>query len=108
MKLGQASRVISVPSGFFGGFVGTLFGTGGPFYVIYLNLRHLDKSAFRYIRRPVFDRWRNASYRLRSEGFLHAGNVELHGFSRACCRAGFVFWRQDTLCAGPGYVRQVD
>jgi hypothetical protein len=47
MKLGQANRLISVPSGFFGGFVGTLFGTGGPFYVIYLNLRHLDKSAFR-------------------------------------------------------------
>jgi hypothetical protein len=29
------------------GRVGTLFGTGGPFYVIYLRLRDLDKSAFR-------------------------------------------------------------
>ena len=27
--------------------VGTLFGTGGPFYVIYLNLRGLDRSVFR-------------------------------------------------------------
>jgi len=27
--------------------VGTLFGTGGPFYAIYFNLRGLDKNAFR-------------------------------------------------------------
>ena len=54
LKLGQASRVISVPSGFFGGFVGTLFGTGGPFYVIYLNLRHLDKNSFRATFATIF------------------------------------------------------
>jgi uncharacterized membrane protein YfcA len=54
MKLGQANRVISVPSGFFGGFVGTLFGTGGPFYVIYLNLRHLDKNSFRATFATIF------------------------------------------------------
>ena len=30
-----------------GGIVGALFGTGGPFYVIYLKLRQLDKQAFR-------------------------------------------------------------
>ena len=54
MKPGQASRKISVASGFFGGFVGTLFGTGGPFYVIYLNLRHLDKSSFRASFAAIF------------------------------------------------------
>ena len=54
MKRGQARRVISVPSGFFGGFVGTLFGTGGPFYVIYLNLRHLDKNSFRATFATIF------------------------------------------------------
>lgn len=54
MKLGQANRVICVPSGFFGGFVGTLFGTGGPFYVIYLNLRHLDKNSFRATFATIF------------------------------------------------------
>jgi len=54
MKLGQASKVISVPSGFFGGFLGTLFGTGGPFYVIYLNLRHLDKNSFRATFATIF------------------------------------------------------
>ena len=30
-----------------GGFVGTIFGTGGPFYVVYLGLRALEKTAFR-------------------------------------------------------------
>jgi uncharacterized membrane protein YfcA len=54
VKLGRASRKISIPSGFFGGFVGTLFGTGGPFYVIYLNLRHLDKNSFRATFATIF------------------------------------------------------
>ncbi len=54
MNLGRASRRIAVPAGFFGGFVGTLFGTGGPFYVIYLNLRHLDKNAFRATFAAIF------------------------------------------------------
>ena len=43
----SASRAASVGCGFLGGLVGTLFGTGGPFYVIYLNLRGLDRPAFR-------------------------------------------------------------
>jgi uncharacterized membrane protein YfcA len=43
----QASRLWAAPAGAFGGLIGTLFGTGGPFYVIYLRLRHLDKTAFR-------------------------------------------------------------
>lgn len=54
VKLGQASRKIAVTAGFFGGFVGTLFGTGGPFYVIYLNLRHLDKTSFRATFAAIF------------------------------------------------------
>ena len=54
MKIGQANRVVSIPSGFFGGFVGTMFGTGGPFYVIYLNLRHLDKNTFRATFAAIF------------------------------------------------------
>ena len=40
-------RIWSIFAGGFGGFIGTLFGTGGPFYVVYLNLRQLDKSQFR-------------------------------------------------------------
>ena len=54
VQLGKAKKIISAPSGFFGGFVGTLFGTGGPFYVIYLNLRHLDKGAFRATFATIF------------------------------------------------------
>jgi uncharacterized protein len=41
------SRGLAAVGGVTGGLVGTLFGTGGPFYVVYLRLRELDKSAFR-------------------------------------------------------------
>jgi hypothetical protein len=43
----RASRAAATYCGILGGLVGTLFGTGGPFYVIYLRLRGLDKGAFR-------------------------------------------------------------
>ena len=41
------SRLAAIVCGLFGGLVGTLFGTGGPFYAIYFTLRRLDKEAFR-------------------------------------------------------------
>ena len=44
----------AVPSGIFGGLIGTLFGTGGPFYVIYLQLQGLGKAAFRATIATVF------------------------------------------------------
>ena len=43
----RASAWAAVMCGVLGGLVGTLFGTGGPFYVIYFNLRKLEKAAFR-------------------------------------------------------------
>lgn len=43
----RGSRLFAVPCGFVGGVIGTLFGTGGPLYVIYFGLRGLDKDAFR-------------------------------------------------------------
>src|SRR5260370_3718492 len=43
----RGSRAAATYCGLLGGLVGTLFGTGGPFYVIYLNLRGLDRLAFR-------------------------------------------------------------
>ncbi len=43
----RGSRWWAIPAGSLGGIVGALFGTGGPFYVIYLKLRGLDKSQFR-------------------------------------------------------------
>ncbi len=43
----QGSRLWAAPLGFLAGLVGTTFGTGGPFVVIYLTLRQLDKLSFR-------------------------------------------------------------
>lgn len=43
----RGSRAFAVICGVLGGLMGTVFGTGGPFYVIYLNLRTVDKTVFR-------------------------------------------------------------
>lgn len=43
----RGGRIWALPLGFLAGLVGTVFGTGGPFTVIYLTLRQLDKTAFR-------------------------------------------------------------
>jgi uncharacterized membrane protein YfcA len=43
----QAPRAAAAAWGFLGGAVGALFGTGGPFYVMYFYLRRLEKSVFR-------------------------------------------------------------
>lgn len=47
VKEHRGGRAWAVPAGFLGGIVGAIFGTGGPFYVIYFRLRGLDKTAFR-------------------------------------------------------------
>jgi uncharacterized membrane protein YfcA len=43
----RGSRMWAAVCGILGGLVGTVFGTGGPFYAIYLNLRTRDKAVFR-------------------------------------------------------------
>ncbi len=48
------TRWWAVPAGSLGGLVGTLFGTGGPFYVIYLQLRRLNKTPFRATFATIF------------------------------------------------------
>jgi uncharacterized membrane protein YfcA len=48
------SRWWAIIAGGFGGFIGTLFGTGGPFYVIYLRLRGLDMTVFRATVATIF------------------------------------------------------
>ncbi len=48
------SRRWAVLAGSFGGLVGALFGTGGPFYVAYLKMRQLDKGTFRATIAMVF------------------------------------------------------
>jgi len=50
----HASRIWAIPAGTLGTMVGTLFGTGGPFYVIYLQLQGLDKSVFRSTMATIF------------------------------------------------------
>lgn len=42
-----AARGWGILAGTSGGLIGTLFGTGGPFYVMYFKARGLDKAAFR-------------------------------------------------------------
>lgn len=44
----------ALPLGWAGGFISTLYGTGGPFYVIYLSMRGLDKHEFRATVAAVF------------------------------------------------------
>ena len=41
------SRLWAMPWGAIGGLINALFGTGGPFYVIYLKLRGLGKDELR-------------------------------------------------------------
>jgi uncharacterized membrane protein YfcA len=43
----SGSRRWAAVAGFGGGLVGALFGTGGPFYVVYYKMRQLDKGQFR-------------------------------------------------------------
>jgi uncharacterized membrane protein YfcA len=50
----RASQFWALPAGIFGGLIGTLFGTGGPFYVAYLHARQLDKVAFRATFSTIF------------------------------------------------------
>lgn len=50
----KGGRKWAIIAGSFGGMVGALFGTGGPFYVVYLNMRQLDKSQFRATIAMIF------------------------------------------------------
>jgi uncharacterized membrane protein YfcA len=50
----SGSRRWAIAAGGFGGLVGALFGTGGPFYVLYLKMRGLEKGAFRATIASIF------------------------------------------------------
>lgn len=50
----KLSIMWAIPGGTLGGFIGTLFGTGGPFYVLYLKIRGLDKTQFRATFATIF------------------------------------------------------
>lgn len=57
-------------AGFFGSLIGTLFGTGGPFYVFYFHLQKLDKTVFRATCAAVF----------LIDGLIRATGFTLSGF----------------------------
>jgi uncharacterized membrane protein YfcA len=50
----SGGRRWAIVAGGFGGMVGALFGTGGPFYVLYLKMRGLEKGAFRATIASIF------------------------------------------------------
>lgn len=66
-------RAWAIPAGTMGGLVGTLFGTGGPFYIIYLQLRSLEKSQFRATFAAIF--LLDGTYRI--GGYLATGLVNI-------------------------------
>ena len=65
----SGGRVWAGPAGVLGGFVGTLFGTGGPFYMMYLQVRGLDKVS----TRASFAAWFFVDGGMRLAGFALVG-----------------------------------
>ena len=53
-EIKSGSRWWSVPAGSFAGLIGALFGTGGPFYVLYLKMRKVTKQQFRATITMIF------------------------------------------------------
>jgi uncharacterized protein len=54
LQVYAGGRKWAVLAGSCGGLVGALFGTGGPFYVLYLKIRQLDKNRFRATIAMIF------------------------------------------------------
>ncbi len=50
----SGSRWWAVAAGSFAGLIGALFGTGGPFYVLYLKMRQVTKQQFRATITMIF------------------------------------------------------
>lgn len=85
------SRWWAVPLGALAGLVGTVFAAGGPFTVIYLNLRQLDKDAFRGTVATIFAL--DGSMRLvgfTATGLLARENLWVAVAALPCLAAGLV------------------
>lgn len=54
ISVNAGSRKWAIIAGLGGGTVGALFGTGGPFYVVYLKMRQLNKNQFRATIATIF------------------------------------------------------
>ena len=81
----RATRLSSVPYGVLGGLVGTLFGTGGPFYVIYLSMRGLDKNTLRV----SFAAWFVIDGTMRLGGYAAFGFLGLEALLKAAMALPF-------------------
>jgi uncharacterized membrane protein YfcA len=68
----RTTRLSALPYGLFGGLVGTLFGTGGPFYIMYLSMRGLEKTALR----ASFAVWFIIDGSMRLAGYLAFGFLD--------------------------------
>jgi len=53
-EIKSGSRWWAVVAGSFAGLIGALFGTGGPFYVLYLKMRQVTKQQFRATITMIF------------------------------------------------------
>lgn len=74
----DAARGWAAAAGLSGGMIGTLFGTGGPFYVTYFKARGLEKAAFRATFATMF---------------LVDGAARLVGYAGSgLFTLGFLFW----------------
>jgi uncharacterized membrane protein YfcA len=78
----RGGRQWAVVAGGMGGMVGALFGTGGPFYVVYLKMRQLDKGAFRATIAMIF---------------LVDGGVRIVGYAVSGLYTTQVLWTVATL-----------
>ena len=74
----RTTRMAALPYGVLGGMVGTLFGTGGPFYVIYLSMRGLDKAALR----ASFAAWFVIEGTLRLGGYVAFGFLGVEALTK--------------------------
>ena len=54
LSVHAGGRQWAIVAGLGGGTVGALFGTGGPFYVVYLKMRQLNKNQFRATIAMIF------------------------------------------------------
>ena len=54
LSVHAGGRQWAIVAGCGGGMVGALFGTGGPFYVVYLKMRQLNKNQFRATIAMIF------------------------------------------------------
>ena len=74
----RSTRLAALPYGLLGGLVGTLFGTGGPFYVIYLSLRGLEKSTLR----ASFATWFIIDASMRLGGYVAYGFLDIAALAK--------------------------